>query len=292
MIKHRLFDFYCDQGFCSFDSLSCIHDKTRDRNDIKVFQCEQSDLIFLESDDHLATEHYNDKAPTHKFGESNRAIVNTNDDALRRYQRFANQIRGKVWMDVGAGSGAVLDAISPVAKEAVGVEPQKEASQTLRKLGYRCINDISEAESDYFDVISFFHVLEHIPDCLTMLNEAKRCLKTSGKVIIEVPHAKDFLIQLLDWPSFKDFTFWSEHLTLHTRKSLDVLLKYCDFSEIIVEAVQRYPVANHLYWLAKNKPGGHINFDFMRSSGLDSEYEAILQKLDMTDTLIVTAKKT
>ena len=291
MIRHQLFDFFCDEGLCEREGLSLIHPKTRDRENVQVYQCGKSNVIFLSSDDHVAKDHYDKKAPTHKFGTDNRAIVSTNDDALRRKARFANQIRGKIWLDVGAGSGAVLDALSPVARKADGVEPQANASQTLSDLGYQCFNDIAETDTDYYDVVSFFHVLEHIPDTVGILKESFRCLKPGGQLIVEVPHARDFLIHFLKWPSFKDFTFWSEHLTLHTRQSLELLLNSSGFSNIVIEGVQRYPVANHLQWLANNKPGGHIALDFLRSDGLDREYEAILQKMDMTDTIIATARK-
>ena len=44
-------------------------------------------------------------------------------------------------------------------------------------------------------------------------------------MIIEVPHARDFLIETFDINSFKDFTFWSEHLILHTKESLVAFAK-------------------------------------------------------------------
>ena len=45
-----------------------------------------------------------------------------------------------------------------------------------------------------FDVITMFHVLEHIPYQIDTLKVLKSKLKNKGKIIIEVPHAEDFLI--------------------------------------------------------------------------------------------------
>jgi hypothetical protein len=116
-------------------------------------------------------------------------------------------------------------------------------------------------------------------------------MKENGKIIIEVPHASDFLISFFEHESFKSFTFWSEHLILHTRNSITIFLEEAGFKDIVVTAVQRYPLANHLHWLSKNEAGGHQKWDFLRTEELDLAYAQMLSKLDKTDTLLVTATK-
>ena len=134
-----------------------------------------------------------------------------------------------------------------------------------------------------------FHVFEHLIDPINTLKVLKNKMAIGGKIIIEVPHAKDFLLSLLDLETFKAFTFWSEHLILHTRESLRVFLEKGGFSNVTVKGYQRYPLANHLHWLAKGKPAGHIIWDHLRTVMLDTEYENMLAQIDLTDTLIATA---
>ncbi|MFH0887262.1 MAG: hypothetical protein V1843_03750, partial [bacterium] len=112
-----------------------------------------------------------------------------------------------------------------------------------------------------------------------------------GKIIVEVPHANDALLSLYDSPSFKKFTFWSEHLILHTRESLAVFLQEAGFASIVISGFQRYPLANHLYWLSRQKPGGHMEWAFLKTPGIDREYAAMLAAHNMTDTLIAIAQK-
>lgn len=57
-----------------------------------------------------------------------------------------------------------------------------------------------------------FHVLEHIPHQLETLKILRKKLKKNGKIIIEVPHSEDFLLEFDELIEFKHFTFWSEHL--------------------------------------------------------------------------------
>ena len=133
-------------------------------------------------------------------------------------------------------------------------------------------------------------MFEHIADPLETLVKIKSLLRLNGKLIIEVPHASDFLISFLDVEEFKAFTFWSEHLVLHTRDSLNILLKAAGFKNIAIKGIQRFPLANHLHWLKHKKPGGHLNWEFLSNPEFDSAYEKLLQSLDMNDTLMLSAE--
>ena len=112
------------------------------------------------------------------------------------------------------------------------------------------------------------------------------------KIIIEVPHAEDFLILQDELKEFKDFTFWSEHLILHTHKSLKKVLTESGFKKIKINFSQRYNMCNHFRMVyKKEKPGGHVFFKKYFNKKLNSSYIENLVKLKQTDTLIATAEK-
>ena len=116
-------------------------------------------------------------------------------------------------------------------------------------------------------------------------------LEENGKLIIEGPHANDALISLYELEEFKKFTFWSEHLILHTRNSLETYLKAAGFKNIVISCYQRYSLANHLYWLSKKKPGGQLKYNFLSNVDIDNAYSDALGNIDKTDTLIAIAEK-
>jgi len=291
LINNPIFALFCRYGLCDRDQVEKIHDRTRDNEQLSVLRCLKTGMIFLSDTGHMNMAHYDQKAPTHRYGVEKRAIVNTNDDSLRRRDRFSNLIRGKSWLDIGAGSGAMLDQLAPLARFAAAVEPQENASETLCQLGYKVFRRLDEVDFECVDVITLFHVLEHIEYPEDVLKQCFNLLSPGGRLVIEVPHASVLLLRQFELPAFKDFTFWSEHLVLYTRYTLDTLARKAGFSNVAIEGVQRYPVANHLCWLAEGKPGGHIALNFMRDAALDTAYEAMLQRLDMTDTLVLTATK-
>ena len=135
-----------------------------------------------------------------------------------------------------------------------------------------------------------FHSLEHIPYQLKTLKTLKSKLKKNGKIIIEAPHAQDYLILQDELNDFKEFTFWSEHLILHTYQSLQTVLSKSGFKNIKINFYQRYNFANHLGWFLKRKPNGHSFYNKFVSKELNQAYCENLKKLGLTDTLIAIAQ--
>ena len=134
----------------------------------------------------------------------------------------------------------------------------------------------------------FLNIYQHP---LKYLTELRDNLNENGKIIIEVPHANDALLSLFDIEEFKKFTFWSEHLILHTRTSLDIYLKKAGFKNIVISGYQTYPLAYHLYWLNKKTPGGQVEYNYLSNENINIAYQDLLNKIDKTDTLIAIAEK-
>ena len=80
-------------------------------------------------------------------------------------------------------------------------------------------------------------------------------------------------------------------MLLHTKESLNTFLNLAGFSNIAISGFQRYPLANHLYWLTHGKPGGHVAWKQLRTANLDAAYSDMLSGIDKTDTLIAIAEK-
>jgi hypothetical protein len=121
-----------------------------------------------------------------------------------------------------------------------------------------------------------------------MLKKLSRLLTEGGEIIIEVPHADDALLSLYECEAFSHFTYWGCHLFLFTAKTLAMLANQVDMKINYIKQVQRYPLSNHLYWLAKGKPGGHKLWHFLDSPGCQTAYEKMLASIGKCDTLIMS----
>lgn len=293
-MKNKIAKTLCDWGVCDEKAIEDFYPRVRDREDISVMRCKKSGIIFTSTSEHMDMSHYSEKHEfPHYWKEDNRerALVDSFEDDSRRKNQFLSLISNKNWMDVGTGAGGVLDLLNPFAERVVAVEPQQRALDSLKKEKYEAYRDISEVPFNEFDVITLFHVFEHLTDPLELLNVAYDKLKVGGKIIIEVPHSNDFLFSYLDLEEFKKFTFWSEHLVLHNRWSLTAFLDKANFKNTVITGFQRYNLANHLHWLKEKEPGGHIKWSMLANDQLDSAYSNMLERIDMTDTLIAIAEK-
>jgi len=289
---NKIMELLIDLGICNEETIKPYFPRVRDREDISVLKCSKSDVIFLSRSDHMDISHYSEKKAFRFWGVQDRksALMSGFEDAQRRYNQFKFVIANKKWIDIGTGAGGILDLLSPASFETAAVEPQDFARKSLSDLGYKIFSSIEEVQDDYYEVVTLFHVLEHFISPIDSLVTIRKKMTPGAKIIIEIPHARDFLISFLENEAFKSFTFWSEHLILHTRESITKFLEKAGFSNIIISGFQRFPLANHMHWLSQKKPGGHTIWSNLRTEALDREYANLLTNIDKTDTLIATAE--
>lgn len=99
--------------------------------------------------------------------------------------------KGRI-LDIGAGVGDFLSVAKNDGWETIGIEPSDKAKTIARNKGVSFVENLSELESNSFDVITMWHVLEHVPDLENQIKELKRLIKPNGTVIIAVPNFKSF----------------------------------------------------------------------------------------------------
>jgi SAM-dependent methyltransferase len=290
--ENKIKSLLIELGISTENSIVPFHPKVRDRDDVSVLKCQKSDVILLSRSDHINPTYYSGKDDFAYWNSKDRkaALLSVSDDTDRRANQFKQYVTNRKWLDIGTGAGGILDVLSHYAKETTAIEPQTSARNNLTDLGYKVFSSIDDLTENDYEVVTLFHVLEHLTDPIETLKQIRSRMVKGGKIIIEVPHARDFLISFLENEAFKDSTFWSEHLILHTRDSLSVFMKASGFTKIIINGFQRHPLANHLYWLKHNKPGGHNKWQYLRTSELEHSYSEMLNGIDKTDTLIAVAE--
>ena len=114
--------------------------------------------------------------------------------ALKNKLNLINSLqpnKGKI-LDIGAGTGDFLSVAKNDGWKTIGVEPSDRAKAIAKNKGVSFVSATSELENNSFDVISMWHVLEHVPDLDKQIKELKRLLKPTGTLIIAVPNFKSF----------------------------------------------------------------------------------------------------
>ena len=261
--------------------------RTRDRADVQVLRCRGCGLVFLSTAAHITPDFY-ENLGMHQ-GQSNLAAwrEETAPDDERRARACETVVRGRRLLDFGCGNGAFLLQTRHLTAASAGVDLEASAAADLRAHDVAYAPSIAQLDGEY-DVITMFHVLEHLPDPKGTLRELAARLAPGGEIIIEVPSASDALITLYECDAFRAFTYWSCHLFLFTAETLRALFDQAGATTNSIRHVQRYPLSNHLYWLSRGRPGGHRQWHFLDTPSLTAAYEQQLAARGITDTLFAS----
>ena len=268
----------------------------RDRRELEIYECATCDLVFLSSFDHIRNGFYQD-SEMHggEMPNIETWIKETDWDDERRYQYLKTLLPSRKLLDFGCGTGGFLLKAGNLAAMAHGVEPEMRLSSHYQRQGLTVFQDLShilaEIREGGYDLITMFHVLEHIPDPKSILGELSEMLADDGQIILEVPNADDALLTLYNSGPFSRFTYWSCHLFLYKAKTLEMLFEQMNLRVNYIKQVQRYPISNHLFWLANEKPGGHQKWHFLDSPELHAAYEKQLSAISKCDTIVASISK-
>ena len=128
-------------------------------------------------------------------------------------------------LDIGAGTGDFLAACATNGWKITGIEPNENArslaNSKILNSKFQIHSDLEELNSETFNIITMWHVLEHVPDLNEYVKKSKSLLKPNGTLIIAVPNFKSY-----DANHYQEF--WAaydvpRHLWHFSRKSISEL---------------------------------------------------------------------
>jgi 2-polyprenyl-3-methyl-5-hydroxy-6-metoxy-1,4-benzoquinol methylase len=136
------------------------------------------------------------------FGEVGKFGLDVRDPLFQRYllevahRRFgmiekATGLRAATLLDVGSGTGEVLLAARERGWRGQGVEPERTGAAMAIDRGLEITVSLLEESGlpeRSYDVVTAFHVLEHVPDSRSFLQTMARWAKPGGFVVVEVPN--------------------------------------------------------------------------------------------------------
>ena len=142
-----------------------------------------------------------------------------------------NIFKNKTLLDVGSGSGVLLEVSQKFGLISKGIEPSK----SLQKLAIKKNLDVilgtlpSKRLNEKFDFVTLIDVIEHVNDPESLLKEINTVLKLNGKLFLVTPDVNSFFSKFL---KFKWWHFRVAHVGYFNQKTLSILIKKCGY-EII-----------------------------------------------------------
>jgi len=122
-----------------------------------------------------------------------RAYVLARRQTLRWKKRLVGKLvaSGARILDVGCGTGEFLSYLT-TNFNVEGIEPEPEAARWAReRFGLKVHTgnlDDAPLDTGHYDLITLWHVLEHVPDPSQVLDTIFRLLKPDGSLLIALPN--------------------------------------------------------------------------------------------------------
>jgi 2-polyprenyl-3-methyl-5-hydroxy-6-metoxy-1,4-benzoquinol methylase len=180
--------------------------------------------------------------------------------ALKRKLKLINSFNSesKNLLDIGCGTGDFLEIALKSNWNITGIEPNEQARQIANS---KTNNSIFETEHlahlkpNSFDVITLWHVLEHLPNLEMHTAVFKSLLKANGTLVIAVPNFKSY-----DATHYK--SFWAaydvpRHLWHFSRTSIEALFKTKDLK--LAKTLPMLFDAYYVSLLSEKYKSGYMN---------------------------------
>lgn len=175
-------------------------DHTVSQEVFEIWQCEDCSLRFTQDvpDESSIGPYYRSDAYV-SHSDTQQGIVNRLYHQVRKHtlntkreliKKETGKNSGKI-LDMGAGTGAFAHAMQQAGWEVTALEPEAAARETAQhKYGIQLLppEALNQLEAGSFDVITLWHVLEHVHDLHGYLEKFFRLLSPGGKLLIAVPN--------------------------------------------------------------------------------------------------------
>jgi len=177
---------------------------------------------------------------------------------------------GETILDIGAGTGDFLAEAKKRNWKVTGVEPNNDARALAENKGIPLDSNLIDIDSN-FDVITLWHVLEHVYDLDQYIRFLKNHLSSNGVLLIAVPNFKS-------WDAKKYEEFWAandvpRHLYHFSKNSIERL-----FEKVEMKLIETKPLLFDSFYVSiLSERYREKKFPFIRGliSGLQSNLSAL-----------------
>ena len=209
--------------------------------------------------------------------------------AIKNKVTLINSLKteSKTVLDIGIGTGDFLLACKKNGWSVTGIEPNKNArtiaqekfeqtvDNTLSKIFYDSLKSLQESHTENspkFDVITMWHVLEHVPEVENYIKQLKSFLKPNGTLIIAVPNFKSY-------DAFYYGKFWAafdvpRHLYHFSKKSIKTL--FGNENMIVYKIFPMKVDSFYVSLLSEKYKTGKMNYFMGFLIGLQSNLKALV----------------
>lgn len=165
-------------------------------------------------------------------------------------------------LDVGCGRGDFLTAVRPRVRRAAGIELDQRTAAEARARGLEVesgqLESFARSHAGTFDAVCLFHVVEHLADLPSFMQEAVACIRPGGSLYLSVPNRERSLkkpFESLDCPPHH-LSRWGPRQMAHLAETLGLRLVHLELEPVDVTGLRAHFADGLERWCTGNLPGG------------------------------------
>jgi len=176
----------------------------------------------------------------------------------------------------------------------LGLKYFNDLSNGLPNINYKIFNVylnslfVKNHEIKY-DVITIWHVLEHVDNIHELINNLFTLLKPNGKLIIETPNEDDILLKHSE--KYRNIMYQIHHISYFTKHSYEYLFNMLNITNFKIYYTHRYDIQNFLGWIIDTPIKSSAGDITTTDSNLNSFWLTNLKNKGYTDSIIAIITK-
>jgi len=207
------------------------------KEDFSISKCQKCGFHFTNprpTQEHLGPYYESEEYISHS--NSNQGLFGFLYQKVRKYTlsqkyKLVNSYRsGQLILDIGCATGQFLNEFKVRGWDAIGVEPDSDArafAENEYHLKVLAEEAIESLEDHSMDVITMWHVLEHVSDLKQRMMDLKRLIKANGVLFIALPNIES-------WDAQHYGKYWAgldlpRHLYHFSKDNVKMLFENYDF---------------------------------------------------------------
>jgi 2-polyprenyl-3-methyl-5-hydroxy-6-metoxy-1,4-benzoquinol methylase len=200
MINSIRYPFCPVCGSAGISKVFSVKDFSVSGEEFEIYQCSSCTLRFTQDvPDEMNIGRYYQSSDYISHSNTSKGMINrvyqvVRTRANRGKRKLIESVTGKTkgnLLDIGSGTGYFAAEMKTGGWQVTGLEPDEGARRhaaEINNINLQPAEQLFNLPADHFDVITLWHVLEHVHKLKDYIRQIKRLLKKDGKLVIAVPN--------------------------------------------------------------------------------------------------------
>ena len=185
-------------NLCAGRDVTVVSRRSRSGRPLRTVACKACGLVWSDPRPQEARQFYTEDyrlAYKGTFAPKDKHVLRAGRVALDRLEMIRPHLRGRMKvLDVGSGGGEFAYLLKSIGHEVTGVEPNRgyagfAAGQYGLDIRQGMLDEV-ELEPGGWDLVTVWHVLEHMEDPAAVLRKLRAALRPDGQLVVEVPNVE------------------------------------------------------------------------------------------------------